>query len=215
MWRNTHSAVTFGYVLGNTLVCIAVLLLFAASGLAIELYQAKEGAVARKQPSTAATVIYRFRPSEEFKVIGYENGEWLKVRFSNGVGYVEEVKATPSVSTTREMGIREYPNAPSQKPPEIVKPKSRPEDTYNKALEELSKQRPNRLGTSQCEEGHWVSSVTDDGGIIILEDGSVWEIDAGDTVDTALWLATEEIIICGDRLINTDNSETAHATRLK
>ena len=66
-----------------------------------------------------------------------------------------------------------------------------------------------------CESGHWVKSVQADGKIVILEDGSVWEIDDADTVDTNLWLAMSEIVVCDDKLINTDDGETVDATRIR
>jgi hypothetical protein len=56
--------------------------------------------------------------------------------------------------------------------------------------------------------------VSDDGDIIKLEDGSIWEVDAGDTVDSALWLPTTNVIVCEDKLINTDDNEKIGATRL-
>jgi hypothetical protein len=53
------------------------------------------------------------------------------------------------------------------------------------------------------------------GKIVILEDGSVWEIDDGDTVDTATWTAGTEIVVCDDKLINTDDDETVDATKIR
>ncbi len=75
----------------------------------------------------------------------------------------------------------------------------------------------NRNYTSSrgCVSGHWVDSVSDDGDIVKLEDGSVWEIAAVDTVDSMLWLPTTDIIACDDKLINTEDNETVEATRLK
>jgi hypothetical protein len=70
-------------------------------------------------------------------------------------------------------------------------------------------------GSTDCESGHWVESVTDDGEIVKLEDGSIWEVSAGDTVDSALWLPTTEIIVCDGRLINTDDNEKVDATRIR
>jgi hypothetical protein len=67
---------------------------------------------------------------------------------------------------------------------------------------------------SSCESGHWVDAVLDDGHLVKLEDGSLWEIDAADQVDTALWLPTSEITICVGKLINTDDNETAGAVRI-
>ena len=65
-----------------------------------------------------------------------------------------------------------------------------------------------------CEAGHSVRSVDGDGKIVILEDGSVWEIDDGDTADTATWTTGTEIVVCDDKLINTDDDETVDATKI-
>jgi hypothetical protein len=69
--------------------------------------------------------------------------------------------------------------------------------------------------TGGCESGHWVESVSDDGAIVKLEDGSAWEVEATDTVDSALWLPTTEIVVCDGRLINTDDNEKVSATQLR
>lgn len=69
--------------------------------------------------------------------------------------------------------------------------------------------------SSGCEDGHWIDSVSDDGTIVKLEDGSVWEVDAVDAIDSALWLPTTDIIACDDKLINTDDNEKVSATRLR
>jgi hypothetical protein len=84
-------------------------------------------------------------------------------------------------------------------------------------LTSLSKKkfRRNVASSHGCESGHWVDSVSDDGDIVKLEDGSVWEIAAVDTVDSMLWLPTTDIIACDDKLINTEDNETVEATRLK
>ncbi len=58
------------------------------------------------------------------------------------------------------------------------------------------------------------TSVIGGGKLIKLEDGSVWEVDAVDTVDSMLWLPTKDVLICGDPLINTDNGEKVGAKRL-
>lgn len=68
---------------------------------------------------------------------------------------------------------------------------------------------------SGCEDGHWVQSVSGGGAIVVLEDGSVWEVDLVDKLDTTLWLPTEGILVCGSTLINTDNGDKVHTTRLK
>ncbi len=72
-----------------------------------------------------------------------------------------------------------------------------------------------RTARADCEDGHWVKSVSSDATIVILEDGSVWEIDPADQVDTALWLPMTDIVACDDKLINTDDNEIVGATRIK
>lgn len=69
---------------------------------------------------------------------------------------------------------------------------------------------------SKCESGHWIESVSDDGEIIKLEDGSIWRIDDTDTIDSALWLPTEDVLVCPGQLINTDSdNEHVGAKKLK
>ena len=75
--------------------------------------------------------------------------------------------------------------------------------------------RSRRSGPAGCEAGPWVNSVSDGGRIVILQDGSVWEIDPIDRIDTMLWLPTTDVIVCDDRLINTDDNETASGRRLR
>ena len=65
-----------------------------------------------------------------------------------------------------------------------------------------------------CEDGHWVKSVSSDGEIVVLEDGSVWQVDSADAIDSALWLPTTNIVACDDKLINTDDGETVEAVRI-
>jgi len=73
-----------------------------------------------------------------------------------------------------------------------------------------------RYWSSGCEDGHWISSVSNGGEIIVLEDGSVWQVDSIDRIDTSLWLPTENVVICDESImINTDNGEKVNVTRLK
>jgi hypothetical protein len=71
--------------------------------------------------------------------------------------------------------------------------------------------------------GHWISETSSDGGIITLEDGSLWEIYDIDRVDTALWLPITDITVLRSRspvgeykylLINKDDDEKALAKYL-
>lgn len=60
-----------------------------------------------------------------------------------------------------------------------------------------------------CETGHWIESVTDDGKIIKLENGSMWKVDDVDVVTTSLWLPVSKILVCGTKMINVDEKESA------
>ena len=68
---------------------------------------------------------------------------------------------------------------------------------------------------SACESDHWIDKVSDDGSIVILEDGSVWLIDPVDTATTIAWTETDDIIACVDKLINTDDREVASARQIR
>jgi len=75
--------------------------------------------------------------------------------------------------------------------------------------------RTRRSGYAGCESGHWVESVSDDGQIVKLEDGSIWQVNAVDAIDSMLWLPTTDVVVCDDKLINTDDNESVEATRLR
>ena len=75
--------------------------------------------------------------------------------------------------------------------------------------------RGRRHSSSGCESGHWVDSVSNDGQIVKLEDGSIWEVDAVDAIDSSLWLPITDIVACDDKLINTEDNETVSATRIR
>lgn len=70
-------------------------------------------------------------------------------------------------------------------------------------------------GGSDCESGHWIESVSDDGEIIKLEDESIWQVDQVDTIDSTLWLPVTDIVVCDGKLINADDSESVSATRIR
>jgi hypothetical protein len=64
--------------------------------------------------------------------------------------------------------------------------------------------------------GHWIREKSDNGGFITLEDGSFWEINSIDRIDTGLWLPVTNITVIqshnpvGDfkyELINTDDEK--------
>jgi hypothetical protein len=68
--------------------------------------------------------------------------------------------------------------------------------------------------TGSCSSGHWISDNIDDGKYIKLDDGSLWEVNVVDTVDSALWLEMDDITVCNGKLINTDDKESVEARRI-
>jgi hypothetical protein len=78
----------------------------------------------------------------------------------------------------------------------------------------LSLAATDRASAQICEDGHWIDAVPNDGRLIRLEDGSLWQVDSIDTVTSSIWLPVSDIIICGNRL-NEDDNETVHARRLR
>jgi hypothetical protein len=68
--------------------------------------------------------------------------------------------------------------------------------------------------------GHWIQKNVESGKYIILEDGSIWEIDPLEKIDSMLWLPISEITVIESSsgspgfnylLINTDDGGEAHA----
>ena len=66
-------------------------------------------------------------------------------------------------------------------------------------------------------ENHWLHEKSDDGGVVILEDGSTWKVDPTDRIDSSLWLPTEDIVVTddGDKLINVDSGDEVDAERIE
>lgn len=66
-----------------------------------------------------------------------------------------------------------------------------------------------------CEQGHWVDRVDGDGAVVILEDGSVWAINAASQAVAAAWLPATVITVCDDRLVNTEAGRVAIAREVR
>lgn len=71
--------------------------------------------------------------------------------------------------------------------------------------------------SANCVQGHYIQEVMGDGKIIRLENDSLWQVDAVDTVDSMLWLPSESVVICSDgKMIDTDeeSGNTVHVKLL-
>lgn len=66
-----------------------------------------------------------------------------------------------------------------------------------------------------CVNGHRVASIGGNGEVVALEDGSLFEVERSDRVDTMLWLPNEEVLTCGRKLANMDAGDAVLATRIR
>jgi hypothetical protein len=66
-----------------------------------------------------------------------------------------------------------------------------------------------------CDDGYAIEAVLDDGNVIKLDDGSLWKVDPVDAVTASLWSATDDVLVCDDKIINVDDEETAHVHRIR
>ena len=66
-----------------------------------------------------------------------------------------------------------------------------------------------------CESGHWIQEVSENGSIVILEDGTVYQVSSLDTIISSLWLPITSITACDYKLINIDDGEIVEARKLE
>jgi hypothetical protein len=66
-----------------------------------------------------------------------------------------------------------------------------------------------------CEDGHWIESVVDDGRLIQLEDGSLWQVESYDRVTALLWLPETHVIVCDGRIVSEYTNEAVDARRIR
>jgi len=72
------------------------------------------------------------------------------------------------------------------------------------------------VSSGTLKAGDQIRQKTDDGSVIILDDGSVWKVDPYDRYDSRFWSRYDNIIVKDDEsaLINTDVGEKL-ATRIE
>jgi hypothetical protein len=67
---------------------------------------------------------------------------------------------------------------------------------------------------ANCDEDT-LETVSDDGDILTMQSGRVYQVNSADTVDTQWWLSAEDVLICNGVMINKDESgEKASVTLL-
>ena len=138
--------------------------------------------------------------------------------FANGSKYIGEYRnskrngqgtmyrADGTISASGKWIDDKIAGAGAAVPPQSAQPQ-------NPAAQQPRLRRGSNFGS--CEADHWIDSVIDDGSIVKLEDGSLWEVALADQVDASLWLPTTEITVCEGKLINTEDNEAVEAIRLR
>jgi hypothetical protein len=63
-----------------------------------------------------------------------------------------------------------------------------------------------------CEDGLSIQEVSSGGSIVILDDGSVWEMTAG---NASGWSEGDDDVVCGKEIINTSENEKLDVQRLR
>jgi len=63
-----------------------------------------------------------------------------------------------------------------------------------------------------CDE-ETIRSVVRGGSVVILESGGIYKVAPEGISDTALWIAGDGVLVCGDaKMINKDNGGKVHVT---
>ena len=60
-----------------------------------------------------------------------------------------------------------------------------------------------------------IETVTDDGKLLVLGDGSVWEVSVVDSIHSVLWLPTDHLLICAVCFIHQREGKTIRVIRFK
>lgn len=72
--------------------------------------------------------------------------------------------------------------------------------------------RAARSGT----EKHWITRILGDGALLELDDGSLWEVEAIDRIESSLWLPmTDVVLVNEEKIISLDDKETIEVSRAK
>lgn len=152
------------------------------------------------------------------KASGFDKGKDLADSLGKRLSASEQTEAQQLASTWWSGRHQSVPMPEHSK--EFTKLPQRPSNPAQVfPLRNVPRQsRPQVAGgrsSSGCESGHWIDSVSDDGSIVKLDDGSVWEVSDVDAIDSELWLPTEDIVVCHGKLVNTDDHESVEAVRVK
>jgi hypothetical protein len=71
-------------------------------------------------------------------------------------------------------------------------------------------------GATECNEDS-IISISPGGAVVIMLSGAIYKVDEIDRIDSQLWLAADDVLVCDDgRIINTDeDGEVVEVQRLR
>lgn len=86
------------------------------------------------------------------------------------------------------------------------------------SIDTAKQEQPKRIAERPAKKPvlggrHWIEDVSDDGAVVILEDGTIWRVDIVDQIDTMLWLPISDVLVRPSRvlgiyeMINLDDKE--------
>lgn len=71
------------------------------------------------------------------------------------------------------------------------------------------------ITSSQACETTTIEEVLGDGSIIKLQDGTIYQVNTGDESTASMWTSLTEVVVCDDKIINTEDNESIEVTQLK
>ncbi len=140
--------------------------------------EAAVDAEVRSRRDVSSPVLRNLRAGDRV-LVRNSNGTWAEVPLSrNQNGFVLSTQVQPV--RQQELGGAPAPAVAAQQagPANGEPPAAQPRLPY--------------LGP---EEGHWIKRISNGGRTIVLEDDSVWQVDAGDELNTSGWTALDEITV--------------------
>lgn len=62
-----------------------------------------------------------------------------------------------------------------------------------------------------CQEQRWLRTIQHQGRDLQLDDGSLWQVDSVQALDTVSWTPTDPIVVCHSDLTDTTEHQLVHA----
>ncbi len=142
-----------------------------------------------------------------------------------GVTALSQERTTLTLTMAKVMTAQQYEKSGvSTLKPEQKKVLNRWLNDYTLRVLRIAQEKgKSKAGGYSGVGNHWLKSKTSDGSILILEDGSTWEVQRLDRIYTRLWLPITNVMVIEPKtsigqykyyLVNTDDGEKVLAKYL-